>query len=115
MDEPAQERAGGEHHCAGCKLASICKLQSTDAPVHDDHIVGFRLDHREVFGRPDRGLHRGRVELAVGLRARTTHCWTLAPVKHRSEERRVGKECRWRWSREQATKKKKEDNNARRT
>ena len=46
-------------------------------------IVGFGLDDVQVGGRADRGLHGCRVELAVGLRARSAHRRALAAVETR--------------------------------
>ena len=53
------------------------------APVGDDEIVGLAFDHRQVrrSARIAR-LHRGGVELAVGLGARAAHRRALAAVEH---------------------------------
>src|SRR5690625_7625277 len=43
------------------------------------------------------GFGMADVEVAVGLRRKASDDLALQPAAGRSEERRVGKECRWRW------------------
>ncbi len=52
------------------------------APSRDDQVVDLTLDHREIFGRADRPLHRGGIELAIGLGARSAHRRSLAAIEH---------------------------------
>ena len=49
--------------------------------VLDDQVLDRRLDHLEVGRRPDRRLHGGPVELAVGLGARALHRRPLGAVE----------------------------------
>ena len=51
------------------------------AAVLDDQILDRPLDHLEVGRGPDRGLHGGAVELAVGLGARALHRRALGAVE----------------------------------
>src|SRR5438067_13284805 len=60
-----------------------------------------------LFVNPiDAKFHWGRAAIQVAFTIFVlTETW-LVPVEGRSEERRVGKECRWRWSAEQSKKRK---------
>ena len=48
----------------------------------DDEIVDLRFDHGQIRRLADRLLHRRRIELAVGLGARTAHRRPLAAIEH---------------------------------
>ena len=52
------------------QLAAVGQAHARDRAVADQQIVDLAFDHREIRGLADRALHRRRVELAVGLRAR---------------------------------------------
>src|SRR6185503_3156533 len=80
MDEPAQKSAGGEHDGGAGNFAAVGEFDAGDPTVRDDEVVGLGFDHREIVDRADFGLHGRRIELAVGLRARTAHGGTLATV-----------------------------------
>ena len=82
MDQAAQEGAGGEHHGGGGELAAVHQAHAGDAAVGDDQIIGLGFDHSEVRLRGDLALHGLRVELAIGLGARTAHGRALAAVEH---------------------------------
>ena len=81
VDQPAQERARGQHHGARADTAAV----GGDDPVHpavlDRQVLDRRLDHLEVRRRADRGLHCGPIELAVGLGARALHGRPLGAVE----------------------------------
>ncbi len=82
MDQPAQESPGGDDdRCCG-QLAAIAHADAGNAAITDDQFVRLAFDHAEVGGLVDGGLHRGGIELTVGLGARTSHRRTLAPVEH---------------------------------
>ncbi len=81
MDQSAQERAGCQHGGAACDFAAIGEADAPHRPVHDQQIVDFGLQHGEIRRLANRALHRLRVKLAVGLRARTAHRRTLAAVQ----------------------------------
>ena len=51
------------------------------APFCDHQVLHRALDHLQVRRRPDRGLHGGAVELAVGLGARALHGRPLGAVE----------------------------------
>ncbi len=82
MDQPAQEGAGGQNHGAGSDFTGISQPNAGNPAVFDEQIVDFGLDHREIGGLADRPLHGGRIELAVGLGARTAHRRALAAVQN---------------------------------
>ena len=81
MDQPAQERAGRQHDSAGRNHAPIGQPDTRDALL-DNEIVDLRFDHGQIRGLADRLLHRRRIELAVGLGARTAHRRPLAAIEH---------------------------------
>src|SRR5262245_11842351 len=82
MNEPAQEGAGGEHHGPCPERSAVAQRQSRYAVGAEDQIVRFGFDHREPGRAPDRLLHGRRIELAIGLRARTAHRRSLATIEH---------------------------------
>ena len=51
-------------------------------PVGDDQLVRLAFDDGQIGGLADRGLHRGGVELAVGLGAGTADRRTLAAIEN---------------------------------
>ena len=60
-------------------------------PSDDNELVRLALDHAEIGGLADGGLHRRGIELAVGLGTRTPHGRTLAAVEHAElDARRIG-------------------------
>ncbi len=61
--------------------AAVGQDHALDPAVDDGQIVGLALDDGEVGRLADRRLHGGRVELAVGLGARTADGRTLAAVE----------------------------------
>jgi hypothetical protein len=80
VNEAAQERPRREDHGAGAELAAIQKAHAGNrAP--NLQIVGLAFDDSEVGGRLDGVLHRAGIEGAVRLRARPSHCWTLAAIE----------------------------------
>ena len=83
MDEAAEEGAGGEHDRPGGDLPALGRDHAgrtaigIQAQVLDRGGANFEpLDFREE------GLHRGTVELAVGLGAGPAHGRALAAVEH---------------------------------
>ena len=62
-------------------LAAIGEFDPADAAVGDDEIVGFGFDHLQIRRCGNRGLHGRRIELAIGLRARTAHGRAFAAVQ----------------------------------
>ena len=50
--------------------------------VGDQKIIDLALDHGEISRLANRALHRGCVELPVGLGARSADRRTLAPIEH---------------------------------
>ena len=81
MDQPAQEGAGGQHHGAGPDLAAVARDDPGHPAALDHQVLDGALDHLEIGRRPDRGLHRLAVELAVGLGARALHGGALGAVE----------------------------------
>src|SRR5674476_1635384 len=81
MDKPAQKGAGGENHGAGGNLAAVGEFDPANAPARDNQVIGLGFNDLKIGGGADRRLHRRRIELAVGLRARTAHSRAFAPVK----------------------------------
>ena len=51
-------------------------------PFVDDQIVGFGFDDLQIRRLPNRGLHGRRIELAVGLGARTAHGRAFAAIEN---------------------------------
>jgi len=82
VNEPAQKRTGGENHRAAGNLAAVGEFHPADATAFDRQIVGLGSKDREVRRFADRGLHGGRIELAVGLRARTADSRAFAAVQN---------------------------------
>ena len=81
MDQPAQEGAGGEHHGARHDAAAVTRDDPGHPAIVHDQVLDGTLDHLEIGCRPDRGLHRLAVELAVGLGARSLHRGSLGAVE----------------------------------
>ena len=82
MDQTTQESPCRDNHCAGRQLTTINQANADDPIVCDDQLVRLTLDHAEIDGLANGGLHGCRIELAVGLGARTPHRRTLAAVEH---------------------------------
>ena len=83
MDQAAQKRAGGQNHRAGSEISRpSANLTPETRPFVDDQIVGLGFDHLKIRRRANRGLHRGRIELAIGLRARTAHGRAFAAIEN---------------------------------
>ena len=51
-------------------------------PVLDQEVVDLAFDDRQIRRLPDRLLHRRRIELAIGLGARTAHRRSFAAIEH---------------------------------
>jgi hypothetical protein len=81
MDQAAQEGAGREHHRAGAHCPAVGRDDPGHGAVLDQQILHGALDHLQIGRRPDRGLHGGPVELAVGLGARALHGRPLGAVE----------------------------------
>src|SRR5262245_3855434 len=81
MNKPAQKCAGRKHNGAGRNLAGVRRFDTSNPAVLEDQVVGFGLDDLEVWNSADRGLHRNRVKLAVGLGTWATHSGSLAAVQ----------------------------------
>ena len=81
MDDPAQERARRQHHRAGPNRPAIAGDDPRHRAVLHDQVLDRRLDHLQVRRRPDRRLHGGAIELAVGLGARALHGRPLGAVE----------------------------------
>ena len=64
------------------KLATIGQADASNASAGDNQFVGLPFNHAEIGGLRDGRLHRRRIELAIGLGARTPHGWALAPIEH---------------------------------
>jgi hypothetical protein len=82
MDQAAQKGPGGDDHSAGGDLPALTQPDAGDATVRDDQLVSLALDHIEISGLPDRGLHRGGIEFAVCLGPWSADRRTLAAVQH---------------------------------
>ncbi len=90
MDQPAKKCPRRQHQSAGAYLAAIGEPDTHSFSTGLDQIVDLGLDHAEIRRLRDRPLHRRRVERPVGLRARSAHGGTLAPVEHAElDSRRV--------------------------
>ena len=47
----------------------------------DHQVIDLAFDDGQIHRRPDRGLHRRRIELAIGLGARPAHRRAFAPIE----------------------------------
>src|SRR5256884_9741148 len=78
-------------------------VRPTRAPIASDELPGARLQtlpwpgSRWQRGYAAKPLLHERFPVSF-CRRRQTFVWHVAYLDHRSEERRVGKECRSRWS-----------------
>ena len=82
MDEAAQKRPGGQNHGAARELAAVGEFDAADAPIRDDQVVRFRFDHLQIRRFANRGLHRRRVELAIGLGAGAAYRRAFAAIQN---------------------------------
>src|SRR5579872_1662939 len=82
MNQPSQKCPGGDDDRVGRKFAAIRKFDSGDSPARLNELIRLPLDHGEIGGLADRGLHRGGIELPISLGARTADGRALAPVEH---------------------------------
>ncbi|MGY4283243.1 hypothetical protein ACVWXO_002463 [Bradyrhizobium sp. LM2.7] len=64
------------------ELPTVGQAQSGHPAIDHDQFVGFAFDDRETYGLANGSLHRGGVELPIGLGARSANCRTLAAVKN---------------------------------
>ena len=81
MNQAAQKRAGRKHHGTGRNFAAISEFDAANATALDHEIIGLGFDHLEVWDGANRGLHRCRIKLAIGLGARAAHGWAFAAVQ----------------------------------
>ena len=81
VNEAAQKRAGGENDRAAGNFAAVGEFHAANAAVCDHQIIGFRFNDREIRRCRNRSLHGGRIELAIGLRARAAHGRAFAAVQ----------------------------------
>src|SRR5262245_3918416 len=81
MNKTAQKRAGCKHNGAGPYLAAPRRFDTGNPAVLEDQVVGFGFDDFEAWNSADRGLHRSRVKLAVGLSARASHSGSFPAVQ----------------------------------
>ena len=82
MDQAAQKGAGGDDDRAGRELAAVHQTNASDSAVSNDQVVRLAFDDLQIRGLANRSLHRGGIELAVGLGTRTTDRRTLAAIEH---------------------------------
>jgi hypothetical protein len=82
MDQAPQEGAGGDDDCPCPQQPAIGQPNTADSPVRHNQLVGLAFDHLETGGLADRSLHRGGIELAVGLGPGAADRGTLAAVEH---------------------------------
>ena len=81
VDQPVQERAGGQHHGAGARCRPSADDHAANPAVLDDQVLDAALDDLEIGRGADRRLHGLAVELAVGLGARALHGRPLGAVE----------------------------------
>ena len=81
MDEATQERARRQHHRAGGDGTPISEPHARDLLFRKQEVVYLALNHGQIRRQPQRLLHGRRVELSIGLGARTAHCWPLAAIE----------------------------------
>src|SRR6266511_5586217 len=74
------------------RLASTVGKQPLDVPVDWSH-GQYRVRYQEIALRPDQGEYA-----AAALQRSATYMLAMTAKDARSEERRVGKECRSRWA-----------------
>ncbi len=79
---PLQKGPGGQNHRCGRENSAVSQPNPRNPAILDQKIVGLALDHRQICGFPDRGLHRRRIQLAIGLGARTAHGRALSAIQH---------------------------------
>ncbi len=83
MDKATQECPGGDDHRGGGEFTAVGELDSPQSTtIGNPEFVSFTFNHNQVGRFPDRSLHRSRIELAVGLRARAPNGRTLATIEH---------------------------------
>ena len=82
MDEAAQKRAGGQHHGAAGNFAAVGEFHAAHAAVRRSPDRRPRLRSPANSALPNCRLHRRRIELAIGLRARAAHRRAFAAVEH---------------------------------
>jgi hypothetical protein len=82
MDQAAQKRARGEDRRGAVEHAAVGEAHARHGAISQDQIIHLAFDHGEVFGCADGPLHRGRIELPVGLGARSADRRALAPIEH---------------------------------
>src|ERR1700733_8123832 len=82
MDQAAQKGPGRDDHRSCGELAAIREPDATQPAPDNQKLVRLALDHGQISGFADRGLHRGRIEFAVRLGARSADGRTLASVEH---------------------------------
>ncbi len=74
MNEPAQKRAGGQNHRAAAEISRpSASLTPQTRPLSIRRSSASASITLQIRRCANRGLHRRRIELAVGLGARTAH------------------------------------------
>ena len=82
MNQATQEGAGGHHHGSNREFPAVGQPQTGDPAIGQQEFVRLALDYGQIGGFSDRGLHRGRIKLAVDLGAGTTNRRTLPAVQN---------------------------------
>ena len=82
VDQPAEKCPRRDNDRASPNFGAITETDADYPITRSQQLIGLTLDHREVGGLADRGLHRCRIKFAVGLGARSAHRRTLAAIEH---------------------------------
>jgi hypothetical protein len=82
VDEAAQERTGCQHNGARRYFAAVREFNATDAAILQNEVIYLGFDHSQIGRFANRGLHRRRIELAVGLGAGAAHCRAFSAVEN---------------------------------
>jgi hypothetical protein len=81
MDQASQKCAGGEHNGPGGNLPSSGQFDPANPAALKHKVVCFGFDNLEVWDGAKRGLHRGRIKLAVGLGTRTANSGAFSAIQ----------------------------------
>ncbi len=81
MNEAPQEGPRGQDHGAGRDFPTIGQFDPADPALLQDKVVGLGLDDLKAGNSAQLRLHRGGIELAVGLGPGSAHGGAFAAIE----------------------------------
>src|SRR5690606_17401034 len=82
MDQTTQKGTSSQHNSRTFDLAAIRQPNTRNPAINQNEVIHLTLNDLKSLLRCNCVLHGQFVQLAIGLRSRSTYCRTFAPVQH---------------------------------